>query len=377
MNKNILEMQKIVNEMKNKTKTDFSQNPMQNLVNAFNPNTMQKQTKRTLISQNISSYNSAKGVFKKFQRYEHESYPYIPFESTKINNVCNVQVIHSHALDVAKDYAECIEDKFTLTNKYNPVVLNVVGKDFSGSSYESNDEIRDEIINLRTTFCVTPEKPNIFPIRENHCVYTKLVLVIRPKNLHLDREFLGFYNEKNPDRPSLYRTSIITTCPIKQDTLQEMNSEDFIKTCTTIECVFQTAISNSNQCLILTPFGDNKNDNILPSDIIKLYNFCIMKYGHKIKNIIVAIPPHYEKHEFELYNKNIIRPNELCKEIDEKYENIILEQRRKIELKNKLNDDDDLENSYDDSDEPKIDPAQFELIMKMMKQNPDLLKKIK
>ena len=98
-----------------------------------------------------------------------------------------------------------------------------------------------------------------------------------------------------------------------------MSSSDYIKTCTIIENVFQIAIGQDHEVLILTPFG-HKEDNNPIEDIIQIYNFCIMKYGHKINKVIIAIPPYYPKNLYLKYLQGIIKPNEIVEEIDKKYE---------------------------------------------------------
>ena len=40
----------------------------------------------------------------------------------------------------------------------------------------------------------------------------------------------------------------------------------------------------------MTNFGDNDEDENPTEDIIKIYNYCIYKYGHMFSHIIIAIP---------------------------------------------------------------------------------------
>jgi predicted nucleotidyltransferase len=115
---------------------------------------------------------------------------------------------------------------------------------------------------------------------------------------------------------------MITTAPIKVETLlkdNKMNSNDFINTCTIIETVFQTAIARGHPILILTPFGHEEENNPI-SDIIKVYNYCIYKYGHWFKRIIVAVPTYYPKSVFDSYQQNIINPIDIVSEIDDECE---------------------------------------------------------
>jgi hypothetical protein len=196
-------------------------------------------------------------------------------------------------------------------NNMNPVILNVVGKEFSGTNLESNENVRDQIINIRTTFNNSIGTNNVYPMKEDECVYSKIVTVIRPKNPMI---FLPYQQT--------FRTAVITAAPIPAEVLldgDKMMVSDFIKTCTIIECVFQTAISTRHTVLILSPFGHEEDNNPV-EDIIKIYNYCILRYGHLFKKIIIGVPPRYPKGIFQSYEKGIIKPTELVTPIDKKYE---------------------------------------------------------
>jgi len=323
-------MNENLQSMMTKMMNNISQMGNKNTNSCPDPSNIEKRKKSYIISQNISA--SISGSYKNIRKYDPMCNSYESMsdnELGKIDHICEVKVIHEHALDIASTITDIGVKNFTKQNKLNPVILNVVGKDFLGRSYETSDEMRDETLNLRTTFCTSTTRNNVLPIKENHCLHTKNILVIRPKNVSLQPNVLLPIS-------SIYRTDVITTCPITQEkNTKKMNSNDFIKTCTTIECVFQTALALSNYTLILTPFG-YVTDNNPTSDIIKIYNYCIMKYGHKFKSIIIAIPSYYPKQIFDEYQNDIVKPNELCKIIDDKYETIFEEQQIKNKLKEKL-----------------------------------------
>jgi hypothetical protein len=278
----------------------------------FDPNKIDPRYKRTWISENLSQCKV--GFYKNFTKYEHMPFGYVNCDVQEPDNICDVRVVHEHSLDVAEIFANKGSTNFTKQNNLNPVILNIVGKDFMASSFESSEDMRDEIINIRTGFCVCPTRSNIFPIKENQCVYTPLVPVIRPKDPRVGTRFLP-YNV-------MYRTAIITACPIKhEEERSKLSSQNLIKTLATIECIFQCAIANNHQVLILPPFGHEEDNNPI-DDIIKIYNFCIMKYSHKFKHIIFAVPPHYPDAIYEIYTEGIISPSNLVKSIDDKYQNI-------------------------------------------------------
>jgi hypothetical protein len=260
----------------------------------------------------------------------------------------------------------------------NPVVLNVVGKDFTGDNFESSEEMRDEMMNIRTTFCTNPIKHNIYPIKDNHCVHTPYVSVIRPK----DPRYTLAWN-------MCYRVGFITTCPIPQEKkdgkfIDKMSSVDFINTATIIENVFQVAIGLGHQVLILTPFGHEEDLNPI-EDIIQIYNFCIMKYGHKLKSIIVAIPPYYPKNIFAQYFRGIIKPNEIVQEIDNKYDGLIVQKKIKEKLTLVKKNDTESETSTNSSENnnhknlkenPNKFQGQMQMFMKLMQQNPKMMESL-
>jgi hypothetical protein len=345
----------------------------------FNPSKVDKSSKRTLINNNISQ--SRIGFFKQFSKCESMMIPYAPCNPGKTDNICEVKIIFEHALDVAEQFAEVGAQNFTKANKFNPVVLNVVGKDFTGDNFESSEEMRDEMMNIRTTFCANPMKSGIFPIREKYCVHTPYVNVIRPKD---PRSLLAW--------KLCYRVGFITACPIQQNgPVKKFSSSDYVKTCTIIENVFQIAIGLGHQVLILTPFGHEEDNNPI-DDIIKIYNFCIMKYGHKFKSIIIAIPPFYPKNLYTMYMQGIVKPNELVQEIDNKYDGLIIQKKiqEKINKNNSDSDSDSNSNKNSDTNSESnkktnnIDNnnnnnnnnsqlQQMQMFMKMMQSNPNMM----
>jgi len=313
--------------------------------------------RKNIVNQNITQ--SKIGLFKKYPNFRPVTFScYSNYSPGVPNNICEVKVTNEHVLDIAENYAEKGVN-FTPTNKMSPVILNTVGKEFSGTNFESSDEIRDQVINMRTSFNNTVGTNSPYPTKDTDCVYSKSVTIIRPKNF-LNNQFLPY--------PQTYRTAMITTSPIKCTELlsdNKMNSIDYIKTLTTIECVFQAAIAGFHPILILSPFGYNEQDNNPTEDIIKIYNYCIFKYGHRFKEIIVGIPPFLPKQVFDKYSKEIIKPQDMVAEIETKYD--------QEELKNNL-----LKKSspvYANSIKQKssIEPEQMnqfmQMMMNMMKQN--------
>jgi|SRR3989344_71 len=277
--------------------------------------------KQQIINQNISE--SKLGMYSQINKYEPIKLYFNDKQNVPpINNICSVEVINKHNLEVLEDISK--------QGEVNPnvVIINVVGKDFTATNFELCPDIRDELINLRTTFNTTIHGTEIddtnFPLQNNECVYTKLVSLIRPKTL----ERLYSYNE-------LISFAMITSSPIIP--IQEtMTRIEFLQTCSTIECIFQTAISASHKIIILPPFG--YYDKNLPNYIIKIYNYCIFKYGHLFDKIIIAIPEDLPNDLFMFYQKNIINPYNLVKSIDQtQNKSLILENIKPIKQNNTFN----------------------------------------
>ena len=102
----------------------------------------------------------------------------------------------------------------------------------------------------------------------------------------------------------------------------------------TIETLFQTAISANHNVLVLTAFG-NTIDDVPQEDIVKIYNHCIFKYGHRFKKIIIAIPIWYGSYLFDLFDNEIIRP-QLFEEEEPKIKTKLKKQSNK-QLNKQLN----------------------------------------
>ena len=286
----------------------------------YDPAQLDNRKKKGLISDNIRQ--SVVGLYQMFPKFRPVTCSFVTnFNPGLPSNICEINVVNLHSIDAAENFTEK-GINFTPTNNMNPAILNVVGKDFTGTNFEMNEDIRDEMINLRTSFNNTIGTHNPYPLKETDCVYSTFVGVIRPKNLN---GFLPY--------PQIFRFSMITTSPLKKPKMLDDNrmcTTDFIKTCSTIECVFQAAISAGHPILILTPFGHDEDENPV-DDIIKIYNYCIFKYGHRFRQIIVAIPPFYPKKIFENYDKNIVRLQNLVAEVDAKYDT--LEMKKKLHNK--------------------------------------------
>ena len=210
----------------------------------LDPAKINKSYKSSLISANL--IESRSGIYKAIPKYPHIPFKYTETDINKpeTTSIVEVDVVYMHSLEVAYLYADIGVPQFTKNNKLNPVIVNIVDYEFLDISYESTDNIRDEIINIRTNFCNSESRQNIFPIVQPTCIYTKSILVIRPPITEIKNIFLDLNN--------VYRTSVITTCPIKKDKLiDNFECNDFKNTLYIIENIFQCAIANKHVILIL------------------------------------------------------------------------------------------------------------------------------
>ena len=256
--------------------------PMQPPVYVFDPHKLDPRMKRTLVNQTIAG--SKIGNYKMHYRCKPVTCSFVSrYEPGHPQKICEVEVVNEHSIDAAEQYSDRGIVRMP-TDKLATAVLNVVGREFSGTNFESNKDIRDDLINIRTTFNNTIGTNNPYPIKECECVYAPSVSVIRRQNPMLAGGGFLNYNET-------FRFSLITTIPVNEPTLLEdevrMCASDFIKTCNTIECVFRAAIASRNSVLILCPFGHTVDNNPL-DDIIKIYNYCIHKYSHLFNKIVIA-----------------------------------------------------------------------------------------
>lgn len=269
-------------------------------------NNSNNSSKKIIMNQNMAQ--SKFGVYKDCLTGRAEKCQYSNnFNLGPPEIICNVYVIKGHPLDIVENF--CAKGMNAgIINGINPVLLCVVGNEFSGANIQSSEDMRDEIFNLRTTFNNSFSQNNPYPLKNNECVYNRSITVIRRATME-------------PIIPKdLYRFGLITSSPIFKPQLNngKMKAVDFLNMASNIETIFQTAIRASHNLIILTPFGHTE-DEVPQEDIVQIYNSCIFKYSHHFKYIIIGIHAENGIQLFNLFNENIIRPQELTKEIDYKY----------------------------------------------------------
>jgi hypothetical protein len=276
-------------------------------INSSNPD-----YKRIIINQNITQ--SKVGTYNKILIMPCIKNSYFRnFNVSPISNVCNVKVINKHYIDILD--VLLLKGIQNIKKQNIPVIVQNISREFTGSNLEREEGIQDSPTLLRTNLSVACRMNDPFPIKDSEVVYLPLVTTIRDKNC----QFLNY--------SQIFSYSLIYSVPIEEPTLvddEKMNVEDYMKTLTVIETAFQTAIAKNHKVLILSPFGLNENDENPIDDIIKIYNFCIYKYGHYFNNIIISIPKDYPSEVYDIFNDDIIKPQELTEQIDDKYDNMKL-----------------------------------------------------
>ena len=204
----------------------------------------------------------------------------------------------------------------------------MVGEEFVASNFPQSEGIRDDTFNIRTNFNTITRNVNHFPIKESECVYTRFITVIRDQKLNAIT-----------DQQYLYRFALISVTSLHKPKLLDENrmiSEDFLRIMSTIETIFQTAIAGNHNVFVLTSFG-NTEDDVPQEDIVKIYNACIFKYGHRFIKIIIAIPIWYGTYVYNLYNENIIRPQLFKEEESEQVNKIKTKKKKDYSKKSELN----------------------------------------
>lgn len=331
----------------------------------MDPKSFDPKVKNHIVHQNI--YHSGYGNYKVCPVMPSIKFPYkSAYNPGTINSVCRVMVHNMHALDVASTLCDHGLNSLT-SRKPIPAVVYPMGRDFLGTNLESREGIYDENIILRSNYPYIIKKQNdLLPIKEGQkaVIYSNPITIIRDPN----------YNPLNYD--DIYKIAIITMCyDRKNDLLVEkvrddspdpkkdeksgkhkempketkmkenkiLTSVDLLSFQILLESVFQAAVCGYHEVLILSLFG--REFGIPVDDQIMIFNSCIMKFGHMFKGIMVCIPLYEGKDLYEYFDKYIVKPNIMTKEIDMKYKAEAMSQR--INVRNEIEEDESEEETSD------------------------------
>lgn len=233
-----------------------------------------------------------------------------------IDSVCNVSVTDKNPFQVL----ELLIDKKGISmsrtgTRFNstvmPTVVQAVGKRFVGTHVKTLEDPRDVQFLLRTNFAGVCDTSRHTELTETECLYVPIVTTIR-----------DFHGNILP-YDKCYAFSMILTYPLSHPDLindEQMTSKDFLRTMKIIETIFHTAIFKQNKILIIPPFGMDDDDENPPEDIVNIFNYCIIKYGHRFQSIIFCVPEQYDSDILELFKEKIVKPQVLTKQVDDKYE---------------------------------------------------------
>jgi hypothetical protein len=280
----------------------------------LNPKNSTSKQKTDCIHRNI--YEGGYGMYKACPFFISIKFKYVrDYDPGISSNICKVFVVNKHPIDVIMQIALDKVDP----NKPLPLMVYPMGRDFTGINFESREGIFDEMVVLRTNYApVIKKNPVIFSSKaDDEVIYTKIITTIRDMN----------YNFMNYDQ--LVKQACITVFPQENvrtiedvddegDKTEILTGKHLLKFQILIETIFQAAIYGYHDVLILTLFTEEFN--IPLDDQIMIYNFCILKYGHKFKDIVIAIPSYEGAELAKYFNKHIVKPFELVSQVDIRYQ---------------------------------------------------------
>ena len=353
----------------------YQQQPQINFSN-INPQTFDPKVKNQIVNHNI--FAAGNGSYKVCLVTNSIKFPYNnAYNPGAINTICKVLVHYKHALDIADSLSDHGIASIT-ANKPIPAIMYPMGKDFIGTNLQSREGIYDENIILRTNYpYVIKRQTDLFSTKEGSkmVVYSNPITIIRDKNYNplgyddvfkigvitmcMDRqkELLTDENENeknNKTKKNKKKTE-------KKDAKQFLSSNDMLLLQMYVENVFQAAICGSHNILLLPIFG--REFGIPIDDQITIYNLCIMKFGHKFKAIMICVPPYEDKAMFEYLNAQIIKPQEITKDIDMNY----MAKNMAKGLQDGINDSEENESSRKENLTKKMASMNEEDRMKMLK----------
>ena len=260
---------------------------------------MSTSVKDNIINQN--KFHLEKGIYKDLPTYSCMISEYINnYDSGDINDLCNVHIIHQNSTNILDNIGDKGIENLNIENE-NPVVVHFLSKKFDPKAINSFQDSRDNQILLRTNFLSLIREKEYFPLDAIQCLYLPLLTVLRDKEgkfIHLDRLF-GF---------SLISTSLVSNPSLLSENKMEFDS--FLTNLVVIENIFQTAIINNHSVIVL-PFSNLLEHGFPLNDAKILVNFCILKYGHRFKNIIISVNEYESAGTYHKISGLIIKPKEI------------------------------------------------------------------
>jgi uncharacterized protein (TIGR02452 family) len=229
-----------------------------------------------LTYEKSSTYSSSDSRFKKFEDKNK-------FEKTTI------EVINSDVLEIAQmlsslSYAE-IGSKI--------LVLNLASNSQPGGGVKRGAIAQEEELFRRTNYFMSLTE-GFYPLKKTNVIYTPNVLVVKDKN----------YN----DLKTTFYVSMLAAAAIRRPELTKDNTykdHDYTIMLQTVENIFRHAYSLGYTTLVLGALGCGAYGNPA-SEVIKIFNTCLLKYGEYFKRITFAVLSKGTSN-YSLFDKGIVR----------------------------------------------------------------------
>lgn len=179
---------------------------------------------------------------------------------------CNVDVSNKHPVDVAYEYRQ---------KNSKTVIINTVFDDFAASNLDKCELMKDTTVMVRTNYVRTlMNNYDLFPLNAPDVIYAPHAYIIRSTDL-----------VQVAPRNAI-RTAIMTV-PLKEHK-GDTTLEFYQLMSQVVDTIFQTAMKGEVDTIILNDLG-TKTDGYDVSDLCRMINSSIFRYGHMFKNVIIAL----------------------------------------------------------------------------------------
>lgn len=243
----------------------------------FDPNQKRKcHTKEyrfNVWSENLAMCNN--GMMQQYlsfpsYKYEYEenfdvaNYDHITLSS---NNMCKITVKPQDPIALA----------ITLKNSgLRPLLVNVVNPKDCGNNVGKGGGLYEEMMYLRTNLVTTvnPHVNGLYPLDQAEAVYSPVVQVIRDEDYQ-------------PCEP--FTLSVVSVAPLMNVRLSshKFRTEDAEMLKKKLELVFQIAIRNNHDCIVMTDFGSFFRNPI--DQTVEVLNNVMAQYKGFFKQIMFGI----------------------------------------------------------------------------------------
>ena len=286
------------------------------MLNTINSKNIDQRLCNTIINQNMQQ--SSVGIYKECPNANSLKFNFVEYEPEVGTHVCNVSIFNKHPIDIIFELSDT-----GLNIPCQTILLNPMGLNFDGINIESSEGIYDPNIFLRTNYGhLIKKNSNIFLSKnDTDVIYTKNVTIIRDGNY----KFMGLHNVVLMGVVMLFPPNDIQFIKNKENK-HVLNSTTFLKLQMIIESAFQLCICDTYSVVVVSIYPI---ENIPIDDQLLIYNYCILKYGHKFKNIIFGI----QTNDIQMFNyidSNMMKPQDITKDIDSKYETEIMKNKFKL-----------------------------------------------